>query len=367
MSQSKLVQRKHLLTSMYKNDFIAFVSLAYKIIHPGKELQKNWHIEVIADALHGCLRDEHNRLAIHAPPRSLKSFIASIAFPAFALGRDPTLKIMSIVATQELAGDFCQKLAKLFSSDLYRTLFPHIRYERRREAIRLDHGGSFISSPFFKSPVGRGADILIVDDPVSPGDAKNDQFNAKAAEWFSAEIAPRLNDKTSSIAVLVMQRLAKTDLCSAFFRGDPRKTLVFTAVSRREERWELPDGTTYIRPPRTPLNAKRETLEQLWKIYQSMKFGDFALQYLQDPYADRYIGGPVYYPFDTTDWTPGKGGPERCFLFKNSWYVQYECFGVGDPPPYLAQNPLTDEQEDERIAWAQAKLLREMQQDIEDV
>jgi len=141
---------------------------------------------------------------------------------------------------------------------------------------------------------------------------------------------------------------------------------VFTAVSRREERWELPDGTTYIRPPRTPLNPKRETLEQLWTIYRSMKFGDFALQYLQDPYADRYINGPVYYPFDTTDWTPDKGGPKWWMLFSNARYVQYECFGVGDPPPYLAKNPLTDEQEDELVAWAQAKLLCEMQKDLED-
>jgi hypothetical protein len=138
----------------------------------------------------------------------------------------------------------------------------------------------------------------------------------------------------------MMQRLAKHDLYGAFFRGDPRKTLVFTAVSRREERWELPDGTAYIRPPRTVLNPKRETLEKPWKIYQSMEFGDFALQYPQGPYADRYIAGPVYYPFDTTDWTPDKGGPERHFLFKNSWYVRYECFGVGDPPPNLTKNPL---------------------------
>jgi hypothetical protein len=105
----------------------------------------------------------------------------------------------------------------------------------------------------------------------------------------------------------MMQRLAKHDLYGAFFRGDPRKTLVFTAVSRREERWELPDGTAYIRPPRTVLNPKRETLEKLWEIYQSMEFGDFALQYPQGPYADRYIAGPVYYPFDSTDWTPDKG------------------------------------------------------------
>lgn len=349
---------------MYRRDFISFVAFAYKVVYPGRALQKNWHIDVMADALHGCLRGEHNRLAIHAPPRSLKSFVASIAFPAFALGHNPGLNIMSVVATQELAGDLCHKLLTLLRSDRYLNLFPHIRCERKRNAIRLNHGGSFISSPLFASPIGRGADILIVDDPVSPSDAKNDRFNEKAAQWLTAEVVPRLNDKTSSIAVLVMQRLGHNDLCGHFFRGQPRKSLVFSAVSRREEKWELPDGEIYVRPPRSVLNDKVDTLEAIWEIFCSISFGDFCCQYLQDPNENRYIGGPIYEPFDATDWTPEKGLPEEHRMFSNAWYIRWECFGVGKKPPY-SRNPLTAEQIQEHLIWSQEKLIRECAEDAQ--
>ena len=242
----------------------------------------------------------------------------SVAFPAFALGRDPRLKIMSIVASQGLASELCDQLARLMSSDLYRTLFPHAQFDRKRNALLLSHGGSFSSFPFFSSLIGRGADILIVDDPVSPADAKNKEFNRKAADWFISDAMPRLNDNSASIAILVMQRVAGNDLTTAFFAGQPRKALVFSAVARVEERWRMPNGTIFVREPRTVLNPQLENLEQLFATYCTMPYGDFVCQYLQDPNANRWINCNLYYPFDTTDWTPEKGTPKSHCMFSNS-------------------------------------------------
>lgn len=366
MRKPKPPSRDQILTTMYRTDFIAFVSLAFPIVYPGKRLLKNWHIDMIADALHGCLRGKHNCLAIYAPPRSLKSFIASIAFPAFALGNDPTRKVLSIVASQAAASDICEKLARLLDSSHYRTLFPHVRrVTGKRQAIRLSHGGSFSSAAFFSSAIPRDADVLIVDDPISHADARNVSFNEQAAEWFMGEIVPRFEGNESAIAILAMPRLAKNDLSCAFFRGRERQTLEFTAISRCEERWPLPTGEVYIRPPRTPLNESREKIEDIWSIYNSMDYGDFACRILQDVNAKFFIGGDRYYPFDTTDWTPDKGKADSRRLFSNKWYITYECFGVGRPPPYLAKNPLTPEQQQATLMLSQAKLLRESMEEIE--
>ncbi|WP_156395823.1 hypothetical protein [Bosea sp. Leaf344] len=97
-----------------------------------------------------------------------------------------------------------------------------------------------------------------------------------------------------------------------------------------------------------------------------MHYGDFACQYLQDPNANRWINCDVYYDFDTTDWTPEKGIPKSHCMFSNGWYVLYECFGVGEKPPYIFKDPLTPEQRDQSIAYSQALLWEEMAQDRED-
>jgi hypothetical protein len=366
MTRARGTTSSQIRKTMYRTDFIEFVSFAFQAAFPGRKLHRNWHIDIMADALHDTLRGQNTRLVINAPPRSLKSFVASIAFPAFALGRDPTLKIMSIVANRELAGDFCTQLARLLRSDQYRAIFPHVSFERSRNSLSLAHGGSFTSTPFFSSPIGRGADILIVDDPVAPSDALNERFNDEAAKWLASELVPRLNDKAKSIAVLVMQRLSYNDLSTAFFTNSDRRTLAFTAVSRRKERWRLSDGTAYIRPPRSVLNPATETLEQIYDIYAEIGWSQFVAQYLQDPWppGSQWNMGERYYPFDMNQWKPGDGPPPHKSMFHRAIYIQYECFGVGEKPPYLPC-PLTKEQFEEDVAVSQARLIELCKQDLE--
>lgn len=363
MSQRRKMSRPKRLAMMFRSDFIAFVPLAYEILFPGQPLQKNWHIDLIAQELADCLAGKNTRLILNAPPRSLKSLIASIAFPAFALGRDPRLKIMSVVANRELASALCELLARLLASDGYRELFPHISVSRRRESLFLSHGGIFSSTPFFTSPVGRGADILILDDPTTPSDVQGEGFNEKAARWYADELAPRLNEKSASIAILVMQRLHFHDLSSSIFAAYPHRRLAIAAVSGVEEHRLLPNGTIFIRPVRQVLCPQRETLDDLYRIFCEIGGKAFTAQYLQEPWHYEWVGGPMYYDFDTTNWTPEMGMPRSSFLFSRSVYLRYECFGAGEKPPYLSESPLTDEQMEAEVMYSQAKLIRETQEE----
>lgn len=365
MTRVRPMSKGELRTMMYRSDFIAFVSLAYAIVFPSQSLQRNWHIDLMAKELADCLAGQNTRLIINAPPRSLKSFVASVAFPAFVLGQNPTRKIMSVVANRELAGALCEQLARLLASDRYRSLFPHVAFMQRRESLHLSHGGSFSSTPFFISPVGRGADILILDDPVAPSDTQNENFNEKVARWYADELAPRLNDKSASIAILVMQRLHFHDLSSSIFAEYPYRRLAIPAVSRIETRWLLPNGTIYIHPPRQVLCPERETLDDLYRIFCEIKGKAFAAQYLQDPWQSEWIGGPVYHECDTTNWTADQALPRSKTLLSRSVYIAYECFGVGEKPPYLTKSPLSDEQMQAGIMYRQAKLMRETLEDCE--
>ncbi len=232
--------KRDLIEYMYRDDFIAFVELAFQIVHPRKTLKSSWHHDVIAEHLEFCRIGQLPRLIINAPPRSLKSFIASVAFPAFALGQNPMMQIMSIVANQELAGELLDRLERLMSAARYRSLFPHIHIKRTRNSLGTGHGGSFKSTPLYTSPIGRGADLIILDDPMSSTDARNERATKAALDWLTSEVFSRLNDKASAPIILVMQRLSHHDLtarCSDWHR------LKITAIARKPEVHRLPDRT----------------------------------------------------------------------------------------------------------------------------
>jgi hypothetical protein len=89
--------------AMLRTDFRAFIHKAFATLCPGQEFVRSWHIEAIAYHLEQVRRGEIRRLIINMPPRSLKSISASVAFPAFVLGRDPTSRFICVSYSGDLA------------------------------------------------------------------------------------------------------------------------------------------------------------------------------------------------------------------------------------------------------------------------
>jgi hypothetical protein len=79
-----------------RQDFVSFIQMCFDILHPGKSLLMASYIEVLADHLGQVLAGRSNRLMFNLPPRYLKSFITSVAFPAFVLGHDPTKRVIVV-------------------------------------------------------------------------------------------------------------------------------------------------------------------------------------------------------------------------------------------------------------------------------
>lgn len=115
-----------------RNDLTAFTQRCFQTVVPGQRFLPNWHIEAIAHQLERCRRREIRRLIVTLPPRNLKSICTSVAFPAFALGRDPTLRIVCASYSQDLTAKHARDCRAVMESGWYRGLFPRTRIDPRK-------------------------------------------------------------------------------------------------------------------------------------------------------------------------------------------------------------------------------------------
>src|SRR4051794_41468504 len=123
--------QRQFLDELQREDFEAFLHRAFCVINPGQEYTRNWHISAIAHALDKVRRGESKRLIIAMPPRHLKSVTVSIAFPAFLLGHDPSMRIIAASYAESLAAAHSNDFRRLIQSKEYKRLFP------KRVSIRL--------------------------------------------------------------------------------------------------------------------------------------------------------------------------------------------------------------------------------------
>ena len=99
---AELSAAKRMLRHLLKTDFCAFVEKTFGTLCPDQRFWPNWHLEAIAHALERVVGGETKRLIILMPPRNLKSICASVALPAFLLGRDPTRRIICVSYSADL-------------------------------------------------------------------------------------------------------------------------------------------------------------------------------------------------------------------------------------------------------------------------
>jgi hypothetical protein len=176
----------------------------------------NWHLEVIAAKLTAVREGKIRRLIINLPPRHLKSLMASIAFPAWCLGLDPTAQILCVSYAQDLADKLARDCRSIMTSLWYRKIFP-TRLAPHRQAVQefiTARQGYRLATSTGGVLTGRGADIIIIDDPLKPEEALSDAQRKAANEWYDHTLYSPINDKRRGaiVIVIVMQRLHEDDL-----------------------------------------------------------------------------------------------------------------------------------------------------------
>ena len=201
--------------SILQNDFVSFVEKSFYELNPNTTYLHNWHIEVIVAALEKCRMRASTRLNINVPPRSLKSHTASVAFPAWLLGHNPAAQIICASYAQDLADKLAGDCRSLMMTEWYQELFPETRLATRRSAVHdfmTTKKGSRLATSVGGVLTGRGADFIIIDDPLKPDEALSDVQRRNVNDWYDHTLISRLNDKRTGCIILIMQRLHEDDL-----------------------------------------------------------------------------------------------------------------------------------------------------------
>jgi len=268
--------------------FFAFVHRAFIELNPQTKLLLNWHLEVLTAKLEAVRCGKIRRLIVNVPPRSLKSHCASVAFPAWLLGHDPAAQIIAVSYGQDLADKLARDCRALMSSRFYLSLFA-TRLSAQKQAVsefETTRKGCRLSTSIGGVLTGRGADIIIVDDPLKPEDAVSETCRTAVNAWYDGTLYSRLNRKASGAIVIIMQRLHEDDLVGHVLKQEAWHVLSLPAIAEEPADFavETPYGLRhYHRNVGDVLHPAHESAETLERIRRTVGSYNFAGQYQQAP------------------------------------------------------------------------------------
>jgi predicted phage terminase large subunit-like protein len=273
---------------LLQRDFASFALRAFAELNPRTVFAFGWHVEIIAAKLQAVFDGRTRRLIINLPPRHLKAHLASVAFPAWCLGRNPSAQILCVGYAQELADKLSRDCRRLVASDWYRRLFA-TRLSPQRQAVpefETTAQGCRIATSVGGVLTGRGADIIIIDDPLKPEEALSDAHRQGANEWFDHTLYSRLNDKQQGAIVLIMHRLHEDDLVGHVMGQEDWEVVRLPAIAEEDETIivDNPLGQRCFERRRgEALHPAREPLPMLEQIRKTIGEYNFAGQYQQAP------------------------------------------------------------------------------------
>jgi len=281
----QLIEMYH---EILRGDFVAFVHRAFLEVVPHGKFLPNFHIDVLAAAMEDVRLGRSKRVIANLPPRHLKSFVVSVAFPAFLLGHNPSAQIICASYGQDLADKLGRDCRALMQSAFYQRLFGTRLSPEKSAASEFETtvGGVRLATSVSGPLTGRGADYIIIDDPLKANEAHSDSNRNAVNEWFDGALYTRITNKETGAIVLVMQRLHENDLTGHLVEKGGWRVLSFPAIATEAQIFEIatPYGRRhYIRHEAEVLHPARESRETLDGLRRSMGEWSFEAQYQQAP------------------------------------------------------------------------------------
>jgi predicted phage terminase large subunit-like protein len=280
-----------LVAAIIGSDLYAFIRASFPIVSGGRQFLPNWHVEAMSYELSEVMRGRSRRLIITVPPRSLKSICASVALPAFALGHDPSRRIICVSYSEGLARKHANDCRALMRSDLYRRIFPAARISPAKDTeteVMTTARGSRLATSVGGTLTGRGGNLLIIDDPLKPQDAHSESARESLKQWYSNTLLSRLDHKTEGSIIIVMQRLHPEDLVGHLLEQEGWRHLNLPAIAEEDTIVRLGQNRSHRRLLGDLLHPERESQVALDELKASMGSMEFAAQYQQTPVP---IGG----------------------------------------------------------------------------
>jgi predicted phage terminase large subunit-like protein len=253
-----------------QKDFLSFV----KQIWP--EFIEGEHHKIIAEKFNKLASGEIKRLIVNMPPRHTKSEFASTLLPAWMIGNTPKLKIIQTTHTGELAVRFGRKAKTLIDSPEYQEIFKTRLREDSQAAGRWEtaQGGEYFAAGVGGAITGRGADLLIIDDPHSEQDAMNMSALERAYEWYTS--GPRQRLQPGGKIVCVMTRWNTKDLTGILLKNQSEP---------KSDQWDLVEFPA-IMPSGDPVWPGYWKLDELESVKASLSLGKWNAQWMQNPTSE---------------------------------------------------------------------------------
>jgi predicted phage terminase large subunit-like protein len=270
-----------------RHDFMSFIERSFYELNPQTRFLPGPHIEVMASKLEACRKGKSKRLIINLPPRGLKSHCTSISFAAWWLGHNPAGHVICASYGQDLADKLARDCRIIMVSAWYQRLFATRMANRQavHDFTTTDQGTRMATS-VGGVLTGRGADLILIDDPLKPDEALSETRRKAVNEWYDNTLLSRLNDKNNGTIIIIMQRLHQDDLVGHVLEQEDWDVLSFPAIADKDETHliENPFGMgLFKRNAGDALHPERESLTTYQTIRQTIGEYNFTSQYQQDP------------------------------------------------------------------------------------
>jgi predicted phage terminase large subunit-like protein len=273
---AQLEKLEELKTKKLAQDkFLKFVEQVWPTFIGGR------HHARMADAFERVARGECKRLIINMPPRHTKSEFASYLLPAWFLGKFPHKKVIQASHTAELAVGFGRKVRNLVDTDVYRNIFPDLVLASDSKAAgrwNTSKGGDYFAIGIGGAVTGKGADVLIIDDPHSEQEAALAEINPdiydKTYEWYTS--GPRQRLQPGGAIVIVMTRWSKRDLTGQVLKSE---------AQRGGDGWEVIEFPAIL-PSGNPLWPEFWSMDELQALKEELPNSKWQAQYQQAPTSD---------------------------------------------------------------------------------
>jgi predicted phage terminase large subunit-like protein len=255
-----------------RDEFMAFAHHVYDNFIEGN------HHRIIAEKLEKVARGELKRLIVNMPPRHSKSELASYLMPAWFLGRNPKLKIIQATMNTELATRFGRKVRDLIADPHYGEIFPETDLKPDSQAAgrwETSKGGEYFAAGVGAAMTGRGADLLIIDDPHSEQDALSSTAYDNTYEWYTS--GPRQRLQPGGSIIIVQTRWSKKDLTGRLLQAQGSDIM--------SDRWEVVEFPAIL-PSGNPLWPEFWKKEELLGVKASLSPGKWNAQWQQNPVSE---------------------------------------------------------------------------------
>lgn len=268
-----------------RTDLRTFIKYSFKYLRPGEAYYDNWHVDAISEYLMAVKNRQIKRLIINMPPRSLKSIITSIAYPAWLIGNDPSTNIICASYAQSLSNQHSLDCRSLMESDWFMAAFPKCRMakdQNEKSKYKTTMNGMRFATSVGGTLTGLGASQIVLDDPLNPTQAASEVERETANNWTTSTVPSRLNNQENDAIILNMQRLHENDVTGHLLEKGGWDHLCLPAKNDRKRIIALGDFRKVFEQDEL-LHADRLSQRVLDSLEKDLGAFEYAGQYLQQP------------------------------------------------------------------------------------